>query len=125
MDKYLPTPERPLEQFTQAVAQTAPAAALPATLPAQVGGNAAIGAALAEPGNEGHGMAWGIVAGGLPTAVAKTLERTGRVGAHILGMTTGTGRDAVAQAFKGGDDFVANMRGKVEPGADRNGSESS
>lgn len=46
LDKYLPTPERPLEQFTQAVAQTAPAAALPASLPAQVGGNAAIGAAL-------------------------------------------------------------------------------
>ena len=35
--------------------------------------------------------------------------------ANVLGGTTGAGAESIKQAFKGGDDFVANMRGKVEP----------
>lgn len=57
----LPEPQRPVERFTQGMAESAPAFALPAGLPAQVAGNAAIGATVAEPGQEAQGAAWGAI----------------------------------------------------------------
>lgn len=94
----LPEPTRSVEQFTQGVAEAAPAFALPVTLPAQVAGNAAINAALATPGTElgqaalGAGLgAAGQVVGGIvrPTAAAKELLSRGV--ALTPGQAAGTG----------------------------------
>lgn len=49
-------------------------------------------------------------------AVKAVAPKAGEVPAAILGMTTGTGKEAVKQAFKGGDDFRAGMRGKFDMG---------
>ena len=82
---------------------------------AEAGLNAGYGALTSDPGQRAEGAAWG--AGGtlaghsvLPLATA-----AGRGAANVLGMTTGAGGESIKQAFKGGDDFVANMRGRVEP----------
>lgn len=78
----LPTAERSMEKFTQGMAETVPAFALPGGLIPQVAGNAAINSALAAPGHElnqallgGALGAVGHAAGGVikPTAAAKTL----------------------------------------------------
>ena len=69
----LPEPERPIERFTQAVADTAPAAALPAGLVPQVVGNAAINAAQAPAGQEGTGAAWGAAGGAVGHGLSKVV----------------------------------------------------
>ena len=86
----LPEPGRPIERFTRGVAEAAPAFALPATLPAQVLGNAAIAGAQAPQGQElreaavggafgAGGQALGRVVGGVvkPTAEAQELASRG------------------------------------------------
>jgi hypothetical protein len=70
----LPEAERPIEKMTQSVAHVVlPAGALPLTMPAQLLGNAAIGAADAPAGQEGIqsliGGASGVVGGGLARAM--------------------------------------------------------
>ena len=117
LDKYFPVPERPIEQFTQAVAQTAPAVALPASMPVQAAGNAFINSALAQPGDEYSAATVGAIAGAAPNIVVDVLRGFGKGASNLLGMTTGAGGESVRQAFKGGPDFVANMRGNVEPSA--------
>ena len=77
--------------------------------------NAGYGALTSDPGKRGEGAAWG--AGGTLAghSVLPLARGLGNATANVLGMTTGAGGQSVKQAFKGGDDFVANMRGKVEP----------
>lgn len=67
----LPKPERPLEQITQTIAESAPAFALPTTLPAQALGGAAIGAAQAPAGKEFHDA---VLAGATAKATAMALR---------------------------------------------------
>lgn len=51
-------------------------------------------------------------------AIGKTITWTGQkasdVAANILGMTTGTGKAAIKQAFKGGEEFKKGLRGKID-----------
>jgi len=78
----LPVPERSLEKFTQGVAESAPAMALPGGFLPQALGNAAVNSTLAEPGQEGKQAALGAALGTLghvvggvvrPTEAAKVL----------------------------------------------------
>lgn len=78
--------------------------------------NAGYGALTADEGNAGKGALTGAVATGLGHSVLPAARGIGDIAAGTLGLTTGAGGQAVKQAFKSGDDFVANMRGKVEPG---------
>lgn len=112
----LPEAERPVERFTQGMAESAPAFALPASLPAQMLGNAAIGAVQARSGEEGTGAALGAAGGAAVPVLGKTLQLAGRGAAHILGATTGAGGESVRQAFRNAPGFVENMRGHVAPG---------
>lgn len=57
-----PAPDRPVEQFAQAMAQSAPAMALPAGFVPQALGNAAISSATAPEGREAEGA---MIGGGL------------------------------------------------------------
>jgi hypothetical protein len=66
----LPEAERPIERFTQGMAESAPAFAIPAKFIPQVVGNAAISSAQAKSGEEGTGAAIGGAAG---------------IGGHVLG----------------------------------------
>ena len=68
-----PAADRPIERFTQGMAQSAPSFALPTTLPAQVAGNAAISAAQAEPGQEGPQAALGGAFGAGGQVLGRTL----------------------------------------------------
>lgn len=113
----LPEPERGIERFTQGVAETAPAMALPAAPLAQIGGNAVLGAAQSKAGEELQGAAFGGAAGALPSLLAGALRSGGRGAANVLGMTTGTGSESVKQAYRNAPGFVENMRGNVEPAA--------
>lgn len=111
----IPAAERPLEKLTQNVAESAPAFALPATLPAQFAGSAAIASAQAKPGDE-VSQAWlGGALGGAVPILGKALAAAGHGSAHVLGATTGAGAEPVRQAFKNAPGFVENMRGQVEP----------
>lgn len=51
-------------------------------------------------------------------AIGKTITWTGQkasdVASNILGMTTGTGKAAIKQAFKGGEEFTKGLRGKID-----------
>lgn len=51
-------------------------------------------------------------------AIGKTITWTGQkasdVASNILGMTTGTGKTAIKQAFKGGEEFTKGLRGKID-----------
>jgi len=119
LDTFLPKPETGVEKFTQEIAKSAPAFALPASIPAQAVGNAAIASAQARPGEEAKEAVVGGAGGGAGAAVgpvlSKALRATGNVAAHGLGMATGAGAESVKQAWKGGPGFVENMRGKVDP----------
>jgi hypothetical protein len=118
----LPEAETGVEKFGQSLAQSAPAFALPASLPAQALGNAAISAAMAKPGEEMKEAAIGAaIPAVLSAPVANVLKRA--VGG-VLGMSTGAGetsiREAAAAGRAGGqraETFRANMRGDVEPAA--------
>lgn len=119
LDEVLPAPQTGVERFTQEVAKSAPAFALPASVLPQALGNAAIAASQAKPGREaqeavvgGAGGAAGAAAGPVLSAA---LRGMGNAAAHGLGMTTGAGTESVKQAWKGGPGFVENMRGKVDP----------
>ena len=111
----LPEAERPIERFTQGMAESAPSVALPASLPAQVLGNAAISAAQAEPGEELSQAAYGAAGGAAVPVLGKALQLLGRGAAQALGGTTGAGAESVRQAYRNAPGFVENMRGKVEP----------
>jgi hypothetical protein len=73
----LPQAERPIEKFTQDVAKSAPALAIPAGAAPQVAGNALVGATLAPSGEEATGAAGGAFGGllghVLPKAISKGL----------------------------------------------------
>jgi hypothetical protein len=55
----------------------------------------------------------GATLGAGVNAVAPAMRAVGNAGAHVLGLTTGAGNESIKQAFKGGDNFVANLRGNV------------
>lgn len=112
----VPEPERPIEKFGQGMAESAPAFALPAGIVPQVLGNAAIGATQAPAGSEGSGAAWGAAGGAAVPVLGQSLAALGRGSQHVLGHTTGAGRESVRQAFRDAPGFVENMRGDVEPG---------
>jgi hypothetical protein len=122
----LPEPTSGTEKFSQSVAQSAPAFAIPTSLPAQVLGNAAIGAAQARPGEEAREATLGAAAGGAghyaPSVLKKALQFVGKVSSTALGTTTGAGAEAIEQAAKAGraggaadEAFTANMRGNANP----------
>jgi hypothetical protein len=113
----LPEAERPVERFTQGMAESAPAFALPTTLPAQVLGNAAIAAAQSKPGEEGTQAAIGGAAGAAVPVLGGALKLAGKGAAHVLGATTGAGAEPVRQAFRNAPGFVENMRGGADPSA--------
>lgn len=77
--------------------------------------------AITSPDDQTNAAKWGAVggaAGPLVAPAAGSVARLlGNTAAQGLGLSTGAGAGAVKQAFKGGEDFVANMRGKV-PAAD-------
>lgn len=117
LDRFLPTPENAVERAGQAMAQSAPAFALPAALPAQMAGNAFINASLAKPGEEASQGALGAAGGALPKAVSSI---GGWAAKNAFGGLTGAGGEAVEQAYKagqrGGTEFLPNMRGTAEAG---------
>lgn len=83
LDRVFPKAEGGAEQFALDVARGAPAFALPASLPVQMAGNAAINAAMAPPGKE----AMPALAGGAGGFVGHALGKT------LTGLVT-PGRDA-------------------------------
>lgn len=113
----LPVPETGIEKFTQNVSENAPQMALPGGVVPQMVGGAAMGAANAAPGQEVRDATFGAAAGGAPSVLANSAKLLGGGVANMLGVSTGAGGESLKQAFKGGDDFVANMRGNVEPAA--------
>lgn len=78
--------------------------------------NAGYGALTADEGNAGQGALTGAAATALGHSLLPAARGLGDIAAGTLGLTTGAGAPAIKQAFKGGADFVTNMRGKVEPG---------
>lgn len=81
-----------------------------------MGLGAGYGAATANDGERGQAAALGA-AGEAIVPVAKVLTKAlGGGAANILGGTTGAGAETFRQAYKGGDEFVANMRDKVDFG---------
>lgn len=70
-DWIAPPPQDKGSQFIESIAKVAPAFAIPATLPAQVAGNAAIGAVEAQKGEEVKGGATGAAFGAGGHALAK------------------------------------------------------
>lgn len=73
LDKVFPVPQTGTERFTQSVAQTAPAVALPAGWVPQIAGNAAISASQAQQGQEGKEALKGGAAGAVGQVLAKTV----------------------------------------------------
>ena len=71
----MPEPETGIERFTQDVARTAPAFAIPGGFIPQVAGNAAIGAADAPAGEELKGAMWGSAGGGAGHALTSVFSR--------------------------------------------------
>jgi hypothetical protein len=71
---HLPQPQTGTERFTQSVAQSAPAFALPGTVGAQVAGGAALGAVEAPAGREGPAALLGAALGAAGPAAARALE---------------------------------------------------
>lgn len=75
-----PAPDRPIEQFAQGMAQTAPAMALPAGIVPQMLGNAAMSSAMARPGEEaigaGVGAGMGAFGQGLGRAIGGVISPT-------------------------------------------------
>jgi hypothetical protein len=67
----LPEPERPVEKFTQGLAQSAPALAIPGGMQAQMAGNALIGGIQAPAGQEALGAAAGGAGGALGHVLPK------------------------------------------------------
>lgn len=71
----LPEPATGIERFTQDVARTAPAFAVPGGFIPQVAGNAAIGAADAPAGKELEGAMWGSAGAGVGHALTSVFSR--------------------------------------------------
>lgn len=69
----LPEAERPIEKFTQDVARTAPALAIPGGMGPQMAGNAIVGAGLAPAGEEALGAAGGATGGALGHVLPRVL----------------------------------------------------
>ena len=113
----LPEAERPLEHFTQGMAETAPAFALPTSLLPQVAGNAVISATQAKPGEEGRDAITGGVTGAFAPVLGKAMKLLGHAGSEVLGTTTGAGGESVRQAYRNAHGFVENMRGSVNAGS--------
>jgi hypothetical protein len=109
----LPEPTRPIERFTQGMAESAPAMALPLGAMPQIAGNAIISSALAPQGKEVSQALYGAAGGAALPALGKTAQLLGRGAANVLGTTTGAGAEPVRQAFKNAPGFVENMRGNV------------
>lgn len=87
----LPTPERPTEKFTQNMAESAPALAIPGGMQAQVAGNALVGAIQAPQGQEVVGAAGGGFGGALghalPSAIAKGLPGVSQAARQLMDTT--------------------------------------
>jgi hypothetical protein len=71
----MPAAERSIEQFTQGMAQSAPALAIPGGMQAQMAGNALVGAAQAPAGEEATGAAAGAAGGALGHVLPKVLAQ--------------------------------------------------
>lgn len=75
------------------------------------------GALTANEGERLEGAVIGGIAGMVPNIVAPGVKAVasalGSGAAHTLGLTTGAGGQSIKQAFQGGPDFVANMRGNA------------
>ena len=111
--KFSETPDSTAGRVGSFVGDVGMSFALPGGIVPQVLGNTALGAALAAPGHEATGAAFGAVGGAAGPVLAKALRMFGAGAAHTLGMTTGTGSESVKQAFKGGEGFAENMRGAI------------
>ena len=71
----LPEAETGVEKFTQDVARTAPAFAIPGGFMPQIAGNAAIGAADTPAGKELAGALWGSAGAGIGHALTSVVSR--------------------------------------------------
>ena len=71
----LPEAKTSAERFTQDVARTAPAFAIPGGFIPQIAGNAIIGAADAPQGKELEGAVWGSAGAGMGHALTSTVSR--------------------------------------------------
>lgn len=71
----VPEATRPIERFTQDVAQSAPALAIPGGLQSQIAGNALVGAVQAPQGQETVGAAGGAFGGMLGHVLPNALSR--------------------------------------------------
>lgn len=71
----LPAAERPIEQFTQGMAQSAPALAVPGGMQAQMAGNALIGGIQAPAGQEAVGAAGGAAGAAFGHVLPKVLSQ--------------------------------------------------
>lgn len=97
----LPEPERGVEKFTQGMAESAPAVALPAGWIPQVLGNAAVGSATAPQGQEGSGALWGAGGGALGQVVGRGIVKP-TADARVLmdrGVTLTPGQAAGTDSF--------------------------
>lgn len=72
--------------------------------------------AITTPDDQANAAKWGAAGGAAAPVLGHSLAALGRGSQHILGMTTGAGRESVRQAFRDAPGFVENMRGSVEPG---------
>lgn len=88
----LPEPRQGVEHFTQELAQSAPALAIPGGLQTQMAGNAFVGAAQAPQGEEVAGAAGGGFGGALghflPGLVAKGLPGISKEARHLMDTTS-------------------------------------
>jgi hypothetical protein len=82
---------------------------------AETGLNAGYGALTADAGKGAEGASVGTGATLVGHALGPAMRGIGNAAAHTLGLTTGAGSESIKQAFKGGDELVANMRGQVAP----------
>lgn len=86
-----PAATRPLERFTQDMAQGAPALAIPGGFAAQTAGNALIGGIQAPAGKELEGAQWGAVGGALghflPNALSKGLPGVSKEARQLMDST--------------------------------------
>ena len=71
--------------------------------------------AITSPDDQANAAKWGAGGGVIGRSIIPIAQGVGNLAAHTLGTTTGAGAESVKQAFKGGPEFVANMRGKVPP----------
>jgi hypothetical protein len=71
----LPEPERPVERFTQGLAESAPALAIPGGIQAQMAGNALIGGIQAPTGGEALGAAGGAAGAAFGHVLPKVLAQ--------------------------------------------------